>query len=98
MSRNDTEEAVSILSFISSSLRYINRIQLLNEFFFNSYAKRQVQRINGSQLIRYNPACSLYSDFSQRHRILSNKLVNQDFKESSGLIFQKDFRNTSTPC
>jgi len=40
----------------------------------------------------------LYSDFSQRYRILSNKLLNQDFKESSRLIIQKGFRNTSTPC
>jgi hypothetical protein len=52
-----------------------------------------------SQLICYARACSLNSDFSQFHRILSIQLLNQGYlRESSHLIFQDGFRKISISC
>ena len=45
-----------------------------------------------SKLLHYAPAYSLYSDFLQRHSILSTKLINREFLKNPHFIFQKGFR------
>ena len=44
-----------------------------------------------SQLIRYSRACSCYSDFLQRHRCLSSKLISQGYKKERLVLYLKKF-------
>ena len=103
----ETTETASLTSFLDLHLEFDTSSRLhtiiydkLHDFNFNiinfphlssNIPTSPAYGIYISQLIRYARACSSYSDFVQRHRCLSIKLMNQGFVRERLILFLKKF-------
>jgi uncharacterized protein with von Willebrand factor type A (vWA) domain len=89
-SKNDADEAVSVVSFISSSGGYINRRNSANLGLLIDKTS-SIYLYDISQLIRFARASSNYSDFLKRHLYLRNRLLDQSYKKIRLIRFLKKF-------